>query len=150
MCRQFSLASLLVLFLSLSAGATPTDVPLYSISAKALGLPFEMDVSEVRRTASKSYLDVPGFGERTAVQSRWLMCVYTDLALERGFSHWTVVYPTQNGTRLVVGFSNSAKTSPSTLLGADFAPDRTIGAEMTAVAPYARFCGFKPEARGRA
>ena len=144
MCRKRSFLLSLVFFISVGARAASHDAPLYSISAKALGLPFDMVVSEVRRTASKSYLEVPGFGERTSVQSRWLMCVYTDLAIERGFSHWTVVYPSEKGTRLVVGFSNSAKTSPSTLLGADFAADRTLGAEMTPVAPYASFCGFTP------
>src|SRR5690349_1721337 len=71
---------------SIAADASDT---LYSASAASNHLPFELQVSEIRRTPTKSYLLIPGFRDRTAPQARWSMCVFTDLAMARGFTYWT-------------------------------------------------------------
>jgi len=115
---------------------------LYSVSAKTQGLPFDMTVSEVRRTPTKSYLNVPGFNDRTAVQARWLMCVYTDVAIKRGFKYWTVVYPPEapGHDQLVIAFSNTARDSPAQVLGADFVAERTLGGQLNPVATFLQFC----------
>ena len=131
------------LLLAAPIGQTATqEGGLYTNSAKSKGLPFEMKVSETRRTPVKSYLKVPGFNERTAVQARWIMCVFTDLAMKRGFKFWTVVYPPKipGPDQLVLAFSNSERSSPKELLGPDFAADRILGAEMNSVVVFQSFC----------
>jgi hypothetical protein len=101
-----------------------------------------MTVSELRRTATKSYLEIPGFNARTSQQARWSMCAFTDLAMERGFSFWTVVYPPEHSsqTQLVVAFSNSENASPAEVLGSDFVADLTLGDKMTSVEVMEKFC----------
>ena len=130
------------------AGAASPDIAIYSASSRQKGLPFDMTVTETRRTPTKSYLRIPGFNSRTSVQARWVMCVFADVAVKRGFKYWTVVYPPEKpgDDQLVVAFSNSAAADPKILLGQDFAADRTLGDEMTDNAPFLAFCksaGFR-------
>jgi hypothetical protein len=118
---------------------------LYTVSSKAQGAAFDLVVTETRREPSKSFLSVPGFHERTAPGSRWLMCAYTDLAVKRGFSHWVVIYPPENSEVLVLGFSNSPRTSVKDLLGEDFSKERAFG-DGEFVIPVERFfpmCGMR-------
>jgi hypothetical protein len=138
----YSLLTFFLVMVSLRLESATQDGLLYSASAKAKGLPFNMTVSEERRTSTKSYLTVPGLNERTAIQARWLMCIYTELAMKRGFKYWTVVYPPEKPgqDQLVMAFSNSEKISPATLLGADFVAERTFGEEMNPVVVFQSFC----------
>ena len=62
-------------------------------------------------------LTVPGFHERTAPASRWLMCAYTELAIQRGFNFWSALMPPEGSEVLILGLSNSAKTPPKGLAG---------------------------------
>jgi hypothetical protein len=134
--------ALACLALSVLGCSQEPDRALYNASAKDKGLPFDMTVSELRRTATKSYLEIPGFNARTSQQARWSMCVFTDLAMKRGFDFWTVVYPPEHSsqTTLVVAFSNSENASPAELLGPDFVADLTLGDRVASVEVFENFC----------
>ncbi|WP_157979349.1 hypothetical protein [Rhodoferax ferrireducens] len=116
----------------------------YTASSKAQGAPFDLVVTEVKREPQKSYLQVPGFHNRTAPGARWLMCAYTDLAVKRGFTHWSVMSPEDDKDILVLAFSNSASTAPEVLFGSDFNKERVVGQGMMPVTKLLAFCGMKP------
>jgi len=59
----------------------------YTADARAQGAPFDVTVTETKREATHSFLRIPGFSARTASESRWMMCAYTDLAIKRGFTY---------------------------------------------------------------
>jgi hypothetical protein len=122
--------------------ATESEGALYTASAASKQLPFEMTVSEVRRTPTKSYLLIPGFRHRTAPQARWSMCIFTDLAMARGFKYWAVVYPPEQPAeeQLVVALSNDGNASPAELLGTDYVQERMLDDEMTAASVLLKFC----------
>lgn len=127
---------------ALSASAMAQDA-LFSASSKAQGAPFDHVVTETQRWPNKSELRVTAFHERTAAGSRWFMCAYTALAMERGFAYWTVVYPAEGDDRIVLGLSQQETDSPRELLGADFDAKRTLDNTMTAVAVMNRMCGIR-------
>ena len=127
----------------IQAIAIAQEQPSFTASSKAQGAPFDLVVTESARYPAKSYLEVPGFHERSAPGARWLMCAYTALAAQRGFTHWSVVYPAQGSSRVVVGFSNSLETAPSELLGEDYAKSRLLGEGMMPVQRLVSFCGIK-------
>ena len=138
--RQY-LVFLLTALLTCSVQAAPA---LYSASAKAQGAPFEMVVKEVKREPNKSYLSVPGFHQRSAPASRWLMCAYTDLAVKRGFTHWFVAYPPENSEILIVGLTNSPNASAIEVLGQDYRSDQTLGNKPMPVDKMFQMCGKRP------
>jgi hypothetical protein len=118
--------------------------PLYSVSAKDRGMPFDLVATETKREAQKSYLSVPGFHKRTAAGSRWLMCAYTDLAIKRGFTHWTAVYPDESNDIVVVGFFKSENADVPGTLGGDFVAARAIPPKPASVEVMAtRLCGMR-------
>lgn len=119
------------------------DTGLYSVSSKSQGAPFDLVVTEIKREPDKSYLSVPGFHNRTAAGSRWLMCAYTDLALQRGFSYWIVSYPPPDSDVLVVGLTNSSSTSAKQLLGKDYTRGITLGDEPMPVEKMFAMCGLR-------
>lgn len=127
------------LVISHAAGATE----LFTASSKSQGASFDLVVTETQRFPEKSYLNVPGFHSRTAPGARWLMCAYTALAVERGFSYWYVVYPPEGSSRLVVALSNSSTALPSQLLGSDYVKELEIGDGMMPVEKMAGFCRIK-------
>lgn len=129
-----------VFVVSLSAFAQHA---LYSASAKAQGASFDLTFTEIKREPAKSFVVVPGFHVRTAAGSRWLMCAYTDIALKRGFSYWSVVYPEAGKDVLVIGFANTPAAQPEQLFGSDFAADRVLGKDMTPTAQFMAFCGMR-------
>lgn len=129
--------------LTVCSGAALSQTSLYTVSSKAQGAPFDLVVTEIKRDPQRSYLQVPGFHTRTAPGARWLMCAYTDLSIKRGFSHWAVMYPEEKKDVLVVGFSNSASTSPKELFGPEFDKERVLGDDMMPVAKLLAFCGMK-------
>ncbi len=131
----------IVLILACSAQAN-AETPLYSISSKTQGAPFDLVVTETKREPNKSYLSVPGFNDRTAPGYRWLMCAYTDLVVKRGFSYWTVVYPPANSDVLVVGLSNSPIVTVQGLLGKDYNSKLTLGDELMSVEHFFPMCGM--------
>jgi hypothetical protein len=146
-CREsfrwrLRLARIFVALVAMSVALYLAAAPaLFVASSKAQGAPFDLEVTETHRFPSKSYLNVPGFLERTAAGSRWLMCAYTALAVQRGFSHFTVVYPPPGGIRIVVAFSNSPSVSPPQLLGTDYVKEWALGDRMMPVEKMAPLCG---------
>lgn len=118
------------------------DETLYSASSKAQGMSFDLAVTEIKRELNKSYISVPGFHNRTAAGSRWLMCVYNELAVNRRFTHWTVAYPPEGSDILVVGLTNSPNLSSKELLGQDYSAERTLGAELDPVDKWSYLCRF--------
>jgi hypothetical protein len=71
------------------------------------------------------------------------MCVYTDLAIQRGFKFWTVVYPEQLGEDILVGFPRTQDEKCSETLGKEFG-----GKLVLPPAPVEKFsviCGMKSE-----
>lgn len=129
--------------LAISSVSALPKASQYTASSRAQGASFDLVVTEVKREAQKSYLRVPGFHNRTAPGARWLMCAYTDLAVKRGFSHWSVMYPEDDKDILVVAFSHSASTAPKELFGADFNKARVVGNGMMPVTQLRASCGMK-------
>lgn len=100
---------------------------LYRINSRDMGFEaFDLTVTETKRTPRTSVLHVPGFQERSAAASRWLMCVCTHLAFRRGFKFWAVAYPEPPGEDLVVGFPETEREDVSQTLGPEFVKDRTL------------------------
>ncbi len=116
----------------------------YSISSKAQGASFDLVVTETKRESNKIYLSVPGFHNRTAAGARWLMCVYTDLAVIHGFANWIVSYPPDGSDVLVVGLSNSSDASAKEVLGKDYSVEHTLGDELVPVEKLFTLCGMHP------
>lgn len=135
--RSLVFAGLLVACCSVARGADG----LYSIRSKSQGADFDLTVTEIRREANKSFLSVPGFHDRTARAARWLMCVYTDLALKRGFSYRAVTYPPPGEDVIVVGLTNSPTVSPRELLGEDY-NEHTLGETTMPIEKTFPMCGF--------
>ena len=129
-------------FFCMSAFAYAEE-PSYRLRSRDMGIQaFDLTVTETKRTARTSTLNVPGFHSRTAPASRWLMCVYTDLALKRGANFWTVIYPQPPGEDLIVGFPASETENLVETLGGEFATKEKVG--PAPVEKFAVFCGIKP------
>ena len=139
--RTVQLFGSALLCTALSLAASAQGLPSFKASAKAQGAPFDLVATETDRLPTKSYLDVPGFHERTAPATRWLMCVYTALAVERGFTRWWVVYPAEGRTRVVVGLTNDAGPAPQVLFGPDYDATRLLGDAPMPVTKMADMCG---------
>ena len=74
------------------------------------------------------------------------MCVYTDLAIQRGFNYWAVLYPTPPNEDLVVGFLDSEDQNLVQTLGPEFDSENVLRA--TPVDKLAIVCGIrKPPVR---
>ena len=99
---------------------TAAQESLLTIRSKDGGADFDLTVTEIKREPRKSFLVVPGFSHRSAAGSRWLMCAYTALAMRRGFSYWSVVYPEGSSETLVVGFPETPTEDISKTLGSEF------------------------------
>ena len=76
-------------------------------------------VKELSNTDATSILEIPGFATRSAEASRWMMCVYTNIAMMRHKKYWTTVYP-QNGDKVLVGFPESDNNDDLEKLGPEF------------------------------
>ncbi len=126
----------------LVAQVANAEEPSYRVRSRDMGIEaFDLTVTETKRTDRTSVLNVPGFHSRTAPASRWLMCVYTHLALKRGFDWWAVVYPEAPSEDLVVGFPNAKSDNLVQTLGAEFGGTNVLPA--TPVEKFAVFCGMR-------
>ena len=144
MRRIFPLLALLLL-ITLSALAQEV---LYHKRSIDMGFKdFDLTVTETKRAARTSVLHVPGFQKRSAAASRWLMCVYTDLAIQRGFKFWVVVYPEQAGEDLLVGFPQSQDEKCSETLGKEFASRLVFPNAPASVETFIAMCGMKFESK---
>ena len=134
-------SQLLLLVAVLAPIAASAQDSLYSANSRAQGAPFDITVTETSREPTRSRLSVPGFQTRAAPATKWLMCVYTDLALKRGFTHWVVASPPEGSEIVVVGFSNSPDAVPRELLGSDYTAERMRGKGMVPVERLLALCG---------
>jgi hypothetical protein len=90
------------------------------------GASFQLQVVEIDRRGNRSTISVPGFHQRTAAGSRWLMCIFNDLALKRGFKYWLVVYPEEPNETFPIGLYHSPQDDPLAILGDEYADDRAF------------------------
>lgn len=134
---------LLFIFLSIASHNTFAET-FYSVSTKEQGITaFVVEAKEIKREKSKSILRVPGFHDRSAAASRWLMCAYTDLAIKRGFKYWIVVYPDMGSEDIIVAFPDSLNDKLVDKFGPEFSSDNTVPEIPASVEKMARFCGMK-------
>lgn len=131
----------LAIFVS-TIGCAYAQEQLYSRRSKDQGIDaFDLSVTEIKRTERVSILQIPGFDSRTAQGSRWLMCVYTDLALRRGFKWWAALYPTSPHEVVAVGFLDSEDQNLAETLGAAFDTKNVLPA--TSADKLAILCGIR-------
>jgi len=110
-----------IIFFAIIIAVVVSAQDLYKITAKEMGFSsLDYSVTEIRRTDRLSVLRIPGFHKRSAPASRWMMCVYTDLAQKRGFKYWAVVYPDLPNEDLIVGFPQSQTEDIARTLGPTF------------------------------
>lgn len=124
--------------------AASPEPALYKMRSRDQGITaFDISVTETKRGPRTSVLTVPGFHDRPAAASRWLMCSYTDLAIKRGFAYWAVLYPTPPSEELVLGFPKSEKKDDVTVLGKRFAAEGDEAPIVGSVDRFGRLCGLK-------
>jgi hypothetical protein len=124
-------------------GAAP-DQALYHMRSRDQGISaFDVSVTETKREERTSILKVPGFHDRSAAAARWLMCAYTDLAIQRGFDYWAVLYPALPSEELLLGFPKSEKKEDVAALGSRFAGEGDAAPIVASVDRFSRFCGMK-------
>ncbi len=110
-----------IIFLAIILSVVVFAQDLYKITSQQMGFSFlDYTVIEIKRTDRLSVLHIPGFHKRSAAASRWMMCVYTDLAQKRGFNYWAVVYPDISNEDIIVGFPNSQDEDIAQTLGPEF------------------------------
>lgn len=111
----------IIIFFSIIITVLVSAQDLYKITANQMGFAsLDYNVTEIKRTDRLSVLRIPGFHKRSAAASRWMMCVYTDLAQKRGFNYWAVVYPDISNEDIIVGFPNSPNEDIAQTLGPEF------------------------------
>jgi hypothetical protein len=123
-----------------SVGAALAEERLYSISSREMGITqFDFTVTEIKRGPKISTLKIPGFDDRSAAASRWMMCAYTDLAIKRGFKFWAALYPQDSSDEIQLGFPSSENEDLIKSLGSNFLKDAVV---VSSVAKFARYCGM--------
>lgn len=109
---------LLLLLLGSFGIASAADSALFRANSKELGYnAIDLDVKEISRTERTSTLTIRGFHTRTAFGSRWLMCSYTALAMQRGFTLWAAYYPLPSEDNLLLFFPTSESDELTSLAG---------------------------------
>ena len=119
---------LLILLLLVCCGlANAKDTPLFHANSKELGYDaIDIDVTEVSRGERTSTLRIRGFHSRSAFGSRWLMCSYTALALQREFNSWIAYYPLAPDENLLLIFPTSESDDLSKLTGQQLDKSRLL------------------------
>ncbi|GAA0854514.1 hypothetical protein [Aliiglaciecola litoralis] len=113
----------------------------FSVTSKARGISaFDFTVTEIHRSESYSTLSIPKFQSRSAAASRWMMCVYAELAIARGFEYWSSIYTDDSGDNIVIVFPQTNSTSDPAFNNIDL-----LGTEPTIseLSTYKLFCGLK-------
>jgi len=80
------------------------------------------------------------------VESRVAMCLFTDLAIKRGFRYWVNGYPPPDGDHVLLGFLHSEKLDWRSVLGPEFATQYSDVADVGALCVM---CGCRPDAPPR-
>ena len=120
--------------------SAPTQ-DLYSIDSKDVDWPdIDLVVTEVERVERISLFSVPNYTERTAMESRFAMCAFSQAAMLRGFSHWLSAHPAPNKDHVYVGFYSGAIESPKALFDESFL--LSGGKKNPSASQFAGMCQF--------
>lgn len=119
---------LFILLLLMSAGLSSTEAaPLFHANSKELGYDtIDIDITEISRGERTSMLNIHGFHGRSALGSRWLMCSYTALAMQRNFKSWTAYYPVKPDENLLLIFPDNENDDLSKLASQELDKARLI------------------------
>ena len=113
----------------------------YRVNSKDVGWDtIDLTISEIRRDGRISVLRIPHYGERSAIESRFAMCVFTDIAIQRGFEVWIVSDGSITDDVVRVGFLKSNGEDATKLLGKDFVGDNVLRGEVQVIN---RMCGIE-------
>ncbi len=129
---------LLAMYSSLSIAQTSNG--LFTAYSQKRGISaFNMEVKEVEVGKRFSVLDIPNFQGRTAQASRWLMCVYTELAIMRNAAYWASIYDENSGDKVTLVFPKvNALTDPA-FSGVD---QMGVQPQIMLVETFKPFCGL--------
>jgi hypothetical protein len=117
------------------------DEKLYRVSSRDVGWNnIDLTITEQRRDARTSYLNVPRYGKRSSVESRFAMCAFTDLTFRRGFQVWVVGHPAPDDDHVTLGFLKSEAEDARTALGEQFTTENSLKANARVLN---RMCGIK-------
>jgi hypothetical protein len=117
----------IVIVFAVFAAAASADEELYRVNSKDAGWRMiDLTITETQRTERTSELTIPLNGKRTAVESRFAMCAFTDLAFRRKFPVWLVAAESLQGDHVVVGFLASQGEDAQTVLGESFTGDGVL------------------------
>ena len=132
-------ACLLPICAALATGAL-ADGTLYRVNSKDVGWStIDITIDEIRRDERVSSLRIPHYEKRSAVESRFAMCVFTGFATRRGFETWLVSGDVITDDVVRVGFLKSSSEDAAKLLGKEFLGKDALRAD---VAVMNRMCGI--------
>lgn len=92
------------------------------------------------QTKTLSALRIPHYSKRSAIESRFAMCAFTDIAIQRGFDVWIVSNWSITDDVARVGFLKSNGEDAAKLLGKDFVGDNVLRTEVQVIN---RMCGIE-------
>ena len=115
---------------------------LYRVNSKEVGwTAIDLTISEVRRNGRISELRIPHHEERSAMEARFAMCAFTDIAIQRGFETWIVSDGSIARADLVrVGFLKKSDEDVQKVLGKQFTGDHVLRGDVAVVN---RMCGIE-------
>lgn len=117
------------------------DEKLYRVNSKDVGWDtIDLTIAEIRRDGRISVLRIPHYGKRSAIESRFAMCAFTDIAIQRGFEVWIVSDGSITDDVVRVGFLKSNGEDAAKLLGKDFVGENVLRSEVEVIN---RMCGIK-------
>lgn len=87
-------------------------------------------LDELRALVNRSCPSL-GYGDRTSVESRFAMCAFTDMALQRKFAAWVVSEVGED--KVLVGFPTPKNEDVAAALGPRFAGPDLLKASVRAV-----------------
>ena len=139
--NALSRLTLQVLAAAVITGNAAAD-ELYSVYSKDVGwTAIDLVISEVSWNGRVSQLRIPRYESRSAIESRFAMCAFTDIAIQRGFEVWVVSDGSITDEVVQVGFLRTGDEDAGTILGKQFVGDRALRAEVRAIN---RMCGIQP------
>jgi hypothetical protein len=113
---------------------------LYRVNSKDVGYgSIDLTISEVKRDGRVSVLHIPHYETRSSVESRFAMCAFTDIAIQRGFEAWVVSNKRADDDLVRVGFLKSEADDVAKVLGKEFVGGTAYIAPVNAIN---RMCGI--------
>jgi hypothetical protein len=125
----------------MSALVALADEAPYRVNSKDAGWDtIDLTISEIRRDGRISVLRIPHYSKRSAVESRFVMCAFTDIAIQRGFEAWVISDASVTDDLVRVGFLKSNREDVTKLLGKGFVGDNVLRGEVQVIN---RMCGIE-------